>query len=127
MRAEDKLYMQIVKWMKMQHPNIVYHFDTGTGGTYSIGMAVRNAKLNPFKGYPDFFIPAKVGNYSGLFLELKTEGIKIYLKDGKTLRSDSHLREQSDMLSYLTEQGYYADFAVGLDDAIFKINNYLKS
>ncbi|MFN7913318.1 MAG: hypothetical protein ACK5QC_15955 [Bacteroidota bacterium] len=44
--------------------------------------------------------------------------------DGQ-LMSDKHLHEQSEMLIHLESVGYKAQFAVGFDDCIAKIDAYL--
>ena len=60
----------------------------------------------------------------GLFLELKAEGTKLYKKNGEMV-ANKHYREQAEMLNKLIESGYYARFAVGYDEAIRIITNYL--
>ena len=59
-----------------------------------------------------------------MFLELKAEGTRLYKKDG-TLRKNKHIEEQAEILDKLNKSGYYARFAVGYDQAIRIITNYL--
>ena len=59
-----------------------------------------------------------------MFLELKAEGAKLYKKNGEMV-ANKHYREQAEMLDKLNESGYYARFAVGYDEAIRIITNYL--
>ena len=61
---------------------------------------------------------------NGMFLELKAEGAKLYKKNGEMV-ANKHYREQAEMLDKLNESGYYARFAVGYDEAIRIITNYL--
>jgi hypothetical protein len=61
----------------------------------------------------------------GLFLELKSEDVVIYNKDG-SLRKDPHLAEQNTILEQLTNEGYKAVFAVGFQKAKEIIDEYLK-
>ena len=63
-------------------------------------------------------------NVAGLFLELKAEGTKLYKKNGEIV-ANKHYREQAEMLEELRKLGYYAEFAVGYDEAIRIITNYL--
>lgn len=64
-------------------------------------------------------------SYYGLFIELKREGTRIFKKDG-TLVSDSHIREQYDMLEQLRKRGYAAEFAIGFEGAKKLIDDYMK-
>lgn len=67
--------------------------------------------------------------YYGLALELKTEGTSVIMKIGPRkgrLSTDKHIQEQAVMLKALIKRGYYANFAVGLDDAIRLIDWYFK-
>lgn len=75
-----------------------------------------------------------LGSWSGLFLELKKEGEKLYpgprsknrfmSKDGKEYKSE-HLMEQGDCLYDLRQRGYCAGFAIGFDEAKRIIDEYL--
>ena len=78
--------------------------------------------MNPHRGYPDLFICQCKGGFGGLFLEIKNS--KIHKKTGELLK-DEHLHEQSEMLLHLERCGYLAQFAIGLDDCIGKIEAYL--
>lgn len=62
-------------------------------------------------------------NYHGFFLELKTEGYKLFNKQGE-LKTD-HLKNQGECMKRLREEGYYAEFACGLDEAIYHLTKYL--
>jgi len=64
-----------------------------------------------------------VGVTSGLFIELKREGTRIKKKDGSW--ANEHVAEQSAVLEKLRAAGYAAEFAVGLNDALKKIDDYL--
>jgi len=125
MRKEDTLTIQLSKYLQLQYPDVVFHFDTSTGGTFSIGMAVRNKKINPKKGYPDLFIAQPKNGKAGLFLELKKAGTKLLKKNGE-LFADEHLHDQQAMLIKLSTVGYVAKFAVGFDEAKYLIDEYLK-
>jgi hypothetical protein len=124
--------------MNLKYPNVLYRFDLG--GVWTPSHKARNlyGRLNK-RAWPDMFIAKPVsaktgdlisfsgalqGGYCGLFLELKKEGTAIYKKDGM-LRANPHHIEQAMVLKALESQGYKADFAVGYEDAITKIDNYL--
>lgn len=52
------------------------------------------------------------------------DGVKIFKKDGDIV-SDSHLREQHELLGQLNRIGYKAVFAVGFEAAVREIDQYL--
>lgn len=69
-----------------------------------------------------------------LFLELKKDGETLYpgprakkrflSLDGKEYKNE-HLQEQADVLFKLRKAGYAAEFAIGFDEAIKIIDEYL--
>jgi hypothetical protein len=61
-----------------------------------------------------------------MFLEIKKEGISIYKRNGE-IKRDKHLKEQEEVLSRLTEKGYFAKFVVGYESAISLIDYYLEN
>lgn len=129
--AEKDLALQIAQYIQLQYPNIVYRFDLAADIKMTIGQAMRNKRLHPFRGYPDLFIAYSIHNhdenklFNGLFLELKKEGVTIYKKDG-AFRNDEHLLEQAKFLEKLRKFGYVAEFVVGFDQAKGIIDWYLK-
>lgn len=140
MRNEDQIYLQLGQWLQSQHPKIPFHFDLGSGGVLTVGMATRNKRMNPITGWPDFCLPVKRGDYSGLWIEIKTDDeVLIRPKDAKKILKDEtklrlkgdwfndHIEEQAEMLSELRKQGFCAVFGVGFDNCLKIINEYLKS
>jgi hypothetical protein len=136
--TENDLYEQIAQYMNLKYPNVLYRFDLG--GVWTPSHKARNlyGRLNK-RAWPDLFIAKPIVSikqgllveneamevyYCGLFLELKKDGTALYKKDG-TLRANPHHIEQAMVLKALESQGYKADFAVGYEDAITKIDNYL--
>ena len=123
MRKEDKLATQISDYLSMQYPKIIYHFDLSSGGKMSIGMAVRNKRLNKITSYPDLFIAKPAGQYSGLFIELKAESI--FNKNG-SIKKSKHLDEQRMMLNRLMNEGYRCVFGCGFEATKNIIDEYFK-
>lgn len=68
---------------------------------------------------------ARVMKKAGLMIELKKEGTRIFKKDG-TLVSDTHIREQFDMLEQLRARGYAAEFGIGFDATKKLIDDYMR-
>lgn len=112
-------------YIRNQYPNVVFHFDTGSGTKLTMGQAVKMKCLNPLRGYPDLFIAEPRNGYNGLFIEIKKDGEKL-LKRNKEFKT-GHLEEQSSFLTILTAKGYKALFGVGYDECKKIIDEYLKS
>lgn len=132
--TELELQAQVADYIRLKYPSALFHSDFGSGIKLTMGQATRQKRLNGGRrSWPDMFIAEttivkrKDGAYdglSGLFLELKREGTRIFKKDG-TLVSDAHIREQFDMLEQLRQRGYMAEFACGFDEAKEIIEEYL--
>ena len=124
MREHD-LYKMIADYLRYQYPNVIYRFDLAADLKLTMGQASKHKRLQRYRGYPDLFIAETIGAYSGLFLEVKKEGVRIFKKDG-TLVSDEHVREQFDMLEELRRRGYAAEFVIGFNHAKQVIDDYMK-
>lgn len=128
--SEEALYEQIAQYMNLKYPGTIYHFDLSGMWTPSHNARNLYGRLNR-RAWPDFQIAkptmfnGTVSPCAGLFLELKRAGNSPYLSDGVTLKKDWHVQEQAIVLDELRDQGYYAEFAVGYDQAIFYIDSYL--
>ena len=140
--TEHDIYVQIADYLRYQYPSVIYRFDLAADLKLSIGQARKHKHLQHYRGYPDLFIaePKTVAThrdmcvglrlldrqlqYSGLFLEIKKPGTRIYTKKG-LLVSDEHIREQFDMLESLRRRGYMAEFACGFEEAKKIIDEYL--
>lgn len=59
----------------------------------------------------------------GLFLELKKEGTRLKKKNGDW--ATEHIAEQAKVLEGLRQRGYCAEFAVGYEEAVRIIDEYL--
>lgn len=128
--SERLLHEQVVQYLKMQYPAVIFRTDFAAGMKLPIWLAVRQKKMQSGRGYPDLFVaePRTIDNmtYYGLFLELKKEGEVIYRQDGAIRASkDNHLAEQQAMIIRLTELGYSAHFAIGFDQAQTLLDWYL--
>lgn len=124
-KPEQILREQITRYLKLQYPDAIYKVDLESDIKLTIFQGVRNKQLQYGRGYPDLFIAEPRTVYSGMFLELKAE--TPYLKDGKTLRSSEHIKEQFEMIWKLKRRGYYADFGVGFEDCKRQIDAYMRS
>ncbi len=132
--SEEDLSFMVARYMQLKHPTVLYHFDFGSGTKLTMGQAVKNKRLNK-RSWPDLFIAKQAilpfsnldlkGTYNGLFIELKKDGTKIYLKDGRTLVASEHIRAQASTLESLRMAGYMAEFVIGFDECTKLIDDYL--
>lgn len=132
--TELELQAQVADYLRLQYPGVLFHSDFGSGIKLTMGQAIKQKRLQGGRrSWPDMMVSETVLKrredgtytaYSGLFIELKKEGTRIFKKDG-TLVSDAHIREQFDMLEQLRRRGYMAEFACGFDEAKKIIDEYL--
>ena len=131
---ESTLQCHVADYLRLQYPHVLLHSDFGAGIKLTPGQAAKQKRQNGGRrAWPDLFIAETIivekkdGTYkglSGLFVELKREGTRIYKKDG-TLVADQHIREQHALLVELERRGYMVCFAVGFDQAKQIIDEYL--
>ena len=126
--SEAELQKQVATYIRMQYPDVVFHSDFGSGVKLNYKQAVMQKIQNGGRrAWPDMFIaePQPHGRnwYHGLFVELKKEGTRLKKKNGEW--ASEHIAEQYDVLDRLRFRGYKAEFAVGWEEAINLIDDYL--
>jgi len=124
-REEYKIALELVKWLRKEHRNLLWKFDLSSDMKVSIGQAVQMKKLVQLRGHPDFNLMETNSKYAGLFLELKKDKSEIYKKDG-TWKKDNHVHEQRLYLEVLETKGYRARFVWSLEQAKQEIIDYIK-
>lgn len=117
--------VRIVDYLALRYPNLIVQGSLG-GIRLPIGNAVKAKKMGNKKDFPDIFVAIPNDKYSGCLIELKREGTKLYRSNGK-LVSNAHYVSQDELHKKLRAVGYYAEFAVGFQDAIQKIERYLST
>lgn len=122
--TEEQSHKIVIDHLIVNHPGVLFNTDA-SGIRLPMGLALKFKKLRSHNGYPDIAIYEPVPGYCGCFIELKKLGVKLYKKDGCRVKN-IHYDEQHDMHDMLRSRGYYAEFAVGHEDAITQIENYLK-
>ena len=113
----------------MQYPHVIFRSDYASGLHLTINQARIHASLQSGRAWPDLFIYEPSRGYYGLAIELKKEGTSVIMKIGERkgkLSTDPHIQEQALMLKTLLKKGYYANFAVGFDDAVKIIDWYFQ-
>jgi hypothetical protein len=128
--SEDELHVMVAEYLTLRYPSVLFHSDFGSGIKLTMGQAAKQKRLQGGKrSWPDLFIasPRYISNvqYAGLFIELKKQGTKLYLKDGITMVANEHFKEQAVTLSSLRQRGYSAVFGIGFDATKIIIDNYL--
>lgn len=115
----------LCKWMNAQYPHVLYRSDLG-GTRLPIGLAKKMKAIQKSRAFPDFQILKAVGRYHGLFIELKREGEKIQKKNGTW--ASPHIQEQASLMHKLNNnEGYFARFAIGFNEAKNIITDYLEN
>ena len=98
--------------MKGKYPCLERLYHTPNGGYRNQAEAVQLKRMGVKPGVPDLFLPYPVGDYSGLWLEMKTD-------KGKPTAC------QRDWIEYLRSVGYCAYICHGAGEAINAIEAYL--
>lgn len=135
-KKEELLHLKVCDYLRKNYPDVLFRTDFSSGMKMTPWQAAKHKKFQKSRAWPDLFIAEsgvvkfEEGNLivnlrkNGMFLELKADGVKLYKKDG-TLRKNKHIEEQAEMLEKLRNENYYAEFAIGYEDAIEQIHEYL--
>lgn len=123
-QSEAQVQELVCDYIRLTYPGLIFNSD-GAGNNLSYTQAAKNTRLRSSSGYPDLFIACPRGKYHGLFLELKRADARVFLKNGR-LSTDPHIVAQEAVLQALQDAGYAADFAIGLDEAVTKLDWYMK-
>ena len=114
--TEEQEQAAVIEWarlMSRQFPDLEDLFHIGNGGLRSKSEAVRLKRIGVKPGVSDLFLPAPVGKYHGLWVEMKRQ------KGGRLEP------EQKDWLERMNRKGYLALRANGADEACEIIYKYL--
>jgi len=139
---EDILHRMVVNFIRLNYPEVIFFSDL-SGVFVSKAVAGKIKDLKCARGIPDIIIleprlkvqdmtvsvtpvTPVLQNFHGLCIELKTVKNNPFRKDG-TLRKDTHVTEQAEMLQKLSNKGYKARFCVGLGESVEVIKEYLKT
>lgn len=131
--TEAQLQANVAMYLRMQYPDVMFKSDFGSGVKLSPYQArMQKLQSGGRRGWPDLFIAEPMprcvdggwkDEWHGLFIELKREGTRLKKKDGSW--ASEHIAEQYDVLDRLQFRGYRAEFAVGFEEAVNLIDEYL--
>lgn len=122
--SEAELQKQVAIYIRMQYPDVIFHSDFGSGVKLTPWQArMQKMQNGGRRAWPDMMIAEPIGNYHGLFIELKREGSRLKKQNGEW--ASSHIAEQNIMLNELSNKGYKAEFAIGFEQALDLIDDYL--
>lgn len=122
--SEAELQKQVAIYIRMQYPDVIFHSDFGSGVKLTPWQAKMQKMQNGGRrAWPDLFLAEPVGKHHGLFVELKKEGTRLKKKNGDW--ASEHIAEQDAVLSELNDKGYKAEFAIGFEQALNLIDDYL--
>lgn len=130
---ESVIQQQVADYLTIRYPDVIFHSDFGSGIKLTMGQAIKQKRLNGGRrAWPDMFIAQPIEfdfgqlswrRFAGLFIELKKDGTRLKKQNGEW--ASEHIEEQALMLTKLRQRGYYAEFAVGFDQAKNLIDKYL--
>lgn len=123
-KKEELLHLKVCDYLRKNYPDVLFRTDFSSGMKMSPGQAAKHKKFQKGRAWPDLFIAESNNFASGLFLEIKAEDVIVFNRNGK-VRKNKHLIEQDKMLKELRKKGYHARFAIGYNQAIFEIQQYL--
>ena len=113
-------HKQICQWLAIQYPNLLW-WHTPNESKKTPFERFLFSVMGGKKGVSDFIIIEPRGMYSGLAIELKAKGTKVFKKNGECYYPEQHI-----FLKKMQEKGFFATFAIGFDSAKNIIENYLK-
>ena len=127
-RSEAELQKNVAIFLRIEYPEIIFHSDFGSGVKLHPYQAKMQKLQNGGKrAWPDMFIakPRFInGEWKhGLFIELKKYGTRLKKKNGEW--ATYHIEEQAEVLKELEKNGYVAKFAIGFDEVVDIIDEYM--
>jgi hypothetical protein len=121
---EQDVQLVVSRYVQLKYPDVIFCSES-SGVRLTMGQAKRLKAMRSVDcKLPDMLIFEPKGSYKGLFLELKREGEAVFQKDGVTPYA-GHVSEQHKTLERLKAKGYKAEFAIGTNEAISIIDNYM--
>lgn len=113
---EDALHVACMDWIRtqqMSHPILYWLHHSPNGGARSLKEGIRFKRMGVKRGFPDFLIPFKSGQWLGLAIELKSDhGVVSAF--------------QKEWMTAFDSYGYCCGVCRDLDGFIKVVNQFLK-
>lgn len=122
--SEYYTHLSVCQHIVSKYPDVIFTSD-GSGVKLPIGLAKKIKDLKSCTGIPDLLILEPKNGFSGLLIEIKADGRKIFKKNGELL-SDKHLEQQFKILKALDNKGYCTAFGEGIEETIRIIDDYME-
>jgi hypothetical protein len=91
---------------------IDFYCDWSSGAFLTVGQNKARMAMASKNGWVDIFIAEPRNGFYGLFIELKKEGERVFLKDG-SISKTAQIQKENDFLERMRAKGYKAEFGVG--------------
>jgi hypothetical protein len=124
-QRERVIQQAVTRYLRVRYPKVDFYNDWAAGAYLTYGQNTARLNMTSHNGWVDLLIAEPRHGFHGLFLELKREDVKPYLKDGKTLRADPQIKKEAAFLERQRAKGYDARFTSGLDETLKHIDWYL--
>lgn len=133
MSPEEKVHIFFADWIKWKYPDLRFNVDC-SGMRITMGLRMKLKRMRSEHKKLDFFLEEPVGDYSGLYIEIKKDRDSLFYKNGglkpriKTLKDgtkvDDHKEQWLEILD-CRRRGYAAYFACGKEHCIETLERYL--
>lgn len=110
-QLEHKLQCACVRWLRLQHPNVLC-FAIPNGGARSALTGAMLKAEGVVAGVPDLMIAMPKNGYAGLFVEMK-------------VKPNRPSREQKEIISKLEDAGYKVAFCYAFEEFVKIVTEYL--
>lgn len=113
--TEQQAVIEWCEWMSAKYPELktIYHITNEGKRSKSGGAALVAAGLK--KGVPDLCLPVARGIYNALYIEMKKS------------RKERCTKDQREFQALLAAEGNFCAVAYGANEAIWLIEQYLKT
>jgi hypothetical protein len=122
-RIEDQHQQALFAWaafQKVKYPELAWLYAIPNGGKRPIKTAIQLKLAGVKKGVSDICLPVKRGEFSGMYIELKTPHDKAWQSD-----KGSMTKEQVLFGDFVASQGFFFVVCYGWESAAETITGYL--
>lgn len=123
-QRERIIQRALTKYLNEYPVPVDFYNDWSAGAFLTVGQNAARMSMTSRGGWVDIFIAEPRNGHHGLFIELKKEGERVYLKDG-TLSKSAQIQKEGAFLARQREKGYKAVFGIGYAHAKNIIDTYL--